>query len=102
VIALFIEHRTLPGRRADVEAVWERIMAPAVRDNRGHVLYAYCADNADPDVICAFQVYGDEAAATAFLQTDAYRLYDAEVRDLLIGPPTVTRLTPRWIKPQRA
>jgi quinol monooxygenase YgiN len=72
VIALFIEHRTLPGRRADVEAVWERIMAPAVRDNRGHVLYAYCADDADPDVICAFQVYGDEAAATAFLQTDAY------------------------------
>ena len=100
--ALFITHRVLPGRRDDVRAVWHRWMAPAITDNPGHVGYTYCLDPADPDVVCAFQVYRSAADAAAFLTTDAYRSYEREVAPLLAGPPEVRPLTPDWSLTRRA
>jgi len=35
-IALFITHRTEPGQRDAVRAIWRRRMAPAVQINDGH------------------------------------------------------------------
>lgn len=96
--ALLITHRTLPGQRAAVRAVWERLMRPAVQANAGHLAYHYCFDPADPDVIHAFQQYRSEQDAAAFLGTDAYRTYERDVAPLLAGPPVVTRLTPQWTK----
>lgn len=56
-IALIIKHRTIPGNRDAVREIWERHMVPAISNNPGHTAYFYCFDNADPDVICAFQHY---------------------------------------------
>lgn len=97
-VALLISHRTRPGRRDDVRAVWERVMAPAVAAHAGHLAYVYCLDEGDADRITAFQVYADAAAAAGFLQTEAYRDYEGEVAALLLGPPEVRRLTPTWSK----
>lgn len=96
--ALFIQHRTRPGQRDAVEAVWRRHMRPAIEANAGHVAYIY-SFGGDPDVIAAFQVYASKAAADAFLASDAYRAYQQEVNDLLDHQPEVTVLEPRWIKP---
>lgn len=97
-LALFIRHKTLPGRREEVAAVWERHMPPAIAANAGHLAYFYCFANSDPDSICAFQQYASADAAEAFLKTTAYQAYLREVEPLLSGPPEVTALTPQWSK----
>lgn len=97
-LALIIRHQTKPGRRDDVQKVWEAHMAPAVDGNPGHVAYFYCFDNADPDAISAFQVYDSAESSQRFLETDAYAAYLREVEPLLSGPPQVTSLTPQWVK----
>jgi quinol monooxygenase YgiN len=97
-LAIMIRHQTKPGARDDVQRVWLRHMAPAVAANEGHVAYFYCFDEADADAITAFQVYTDAEASAAFLKTDAYAAYLAEVEPLLTGPPQVSELVPVWSK----
>lgn len=95
-VALFIKHKTLPGKRAEVRGVCERHMQPAIAGNPGHEAYFYCFDDDDPDSICAFQVYADAEASQVFLGTEGYAAYLKEVEPLLAGPPEVTSLTPVW------
>ena len=58
----------------------------------------YHVDEHDPDVIVAYQRYRDAEAAEAFLRTEAYASYTAEVEPLLAGPPVVTVLRTLWAK----
>ena len=74
-------------------------MAPAIAQNAGHLAYFYCFDDADPDVIVAFQQYASGDDARAFLDTTSYAGYLSEVEALLAGPPQVTTLTSIWSKP---
>jgi quinol monooxygenase YgiN len=96
--AVIIKHKTQPGKRDQVRAVWEKHMAPAVSSNPGHTAYFYCFDNADADAISAFQVYESAEASQQFLTTDSYAAYLLDVEPLLSGPPQVTALTPMWVK----
>jgi quinol monooxygenase YgiN len=95
--AVVIRHTTKPGRRHEVQRVWQRHMQPAIAGNRDHEVYVY-SFGADPDEIVAFQVYASADAARAFLQSPAYATYEAEVANLLEGPPQVELLQPQWIK----
>lgn len=95
---VFLIHRTQPGRREAVRDVWTSHMAPAVSDNDDHLFYFYCFDDADPDVICVFQLYRDADAATAFLDHPNYIQYIAAVEPLLAGPPEFHAATPEWTK----
>ena len=96
--ALFVKHKTLPGKRDEVQKVWLKHMAPAIAANPGHSAYVYCFDNSDPDSICAFQLYASAEASQEFLKTDSYAAYLTEVEPLLSGPPHITALTPQWSK----
>ena len=96
--ALIVKHKTQPGKRDQVRAVWEKHMAPAISANPGHTGYFYCLDNTDPDSISAFQHYVSVEASQAFLKTDSYAAYLKDVEPLLSGPPQVTALTPVWSK----
>ena len=98
MFALIIRHRTKPGRREEVIAVWRRHMAPAIMSNPGHTAYFYCLDNADPDSLYAFQQYASIEASEQFLRTSSYAAYLKEVEPLLAGPPQITALTPVWSK----
>ena len=97
-VVLVVTHRTLPGQREAVRAVWEKHMAPAVAANPGHLAYYYCFDATQPNVIVAFQQYRSADDAATFLQTDAYRAYECEVTILLAGAPQVQRLKAAWSK----
>lgn len=97
-IALFVKHKTLPGKRNEVRKVWEKHMMPAIAANPEHCAYFYCFDNADTDSICAFQLYTGVGASQEFLKTDSYVAYLKEVEPLLSGPPQVTALTTMWSK----
>jgi quinol monooxygenase YgiN len=98
--ALFLQHRTKPGARDTVQAIWRKHMQPAIEANDGHELYVY-SFGADADRICAFQIYASAEHAQAFLKSPAYNAYEAEVGDFLEGPPVVEVLTPQWIKSAR-
>ncbi|MEO6435829.1 MAG: antibiotic biosynthesis monooxygenase [Tepidisphaeraceae bacterium] len=97
-VALFVKHKTQPGKRDQVRRVWERHMQSNIAGNPGHEAYFYCFDNNDPDAILAFQQYSDSAAAQSFLQTASYAAYLKEVEPLLAGPPELTFATPVWVK----
>jgi quinol monooxygenase YgiN len=97
-IGIFIEHRTLPGKRDAVFAIWKRHMAPAIAENPGHLDYFYGLADQDPDTLLVFQRYRDHAAAAAFLQHPSYSAYQAEVERLLQGPPTVRSASIAWTK----
>jgi quinol monooxygenase YgiN len=97
-VALFIKHKTQPGKRDEVRRVWERHMRPNIASNPGHEAYFYCFDDNDADTICAFQQYADSKSSADFLKTDSYAAYLKEVEPLLAGPPQVTSLAPIWIK----
>jgi quinol monooxygenase YgiN len=96
--ALFVRHKTQPGRRDDVRTVWERHMRPSIESNPGHDAYFYGFDDNDPDSICAFQQYASVEASRAFLETAGYAAYLADVTPLLAGPPEVAVITPVWVK----
>ncbi len=97
-VAVLVTHRAHQGQRDAVRAIWEEYLAPVVTSNPGHLSYAYCFDDADPDVICAFQLYRDADAAAAFQLEPGYAAYEKAVAPLLIGAPSVRRLTPQWTK----
>lgn len=96
--AIFIAHRTMPGARERVQAVWQRHMQPAITANPGHLAYHYGFDAADQDVIRVFQLYTDASAAAEFLKSAAYGDYLAEVEPLLLGPPEVAAVDQVWSK----
>jgi quinol monooxygenase YgiN len=95
---LFITHRTRPGQRDAVRAVWERYMRPTIAENPGHVdyFYGYAAD--DADVIRVFQRYVDRDASRIFLSHPSYQAYLDAVAPLLEGPPEVSEATVMWSK----
>ena len=95
---VFIVHKTLPGQREAVKAIWMKHMAPAVSTNEEHLRYHYCFDNGDENTICAFQEYRSPEAARTFLSHPSYGHYLAEVEPLLAGPPVVRSLAPQWTK----
>jgi quinol monooxygenase YgiN len=95
---LFITHRTSPGQREAVRAIWERHMQPAIAGNPGHVAYFYCFAGDDADVIRVFQRYVDRDASEAFLRHPSYLAYLAEVEGLLAGPPEVVEAKVMWSK----
>lgn len=37
--ALFIQHRTLPGKRDEMRQIWERHVKPRVEANSAHLFY---------------------------------------------------------------
>ncbi|MFP7723623.1 putative quinol monooxygenase [Lysobacter sp. A3-1-A15] len=96
--ALFIIHKTKPGKREEVKKVWLRHMAPAIQDNSGHLAYFYTFDSNDPNSICAFQHYESEQAAKDFLSHPNYQAYLVESRELLEQEPRIMSLAPQWVK----
>ena len=96
--AVFITHRTKPGKRSDAEAVWTKIMKPAVEANPDHLAYVYTLPDDEPDVIRAFQLYRNADAAMAFLRTPEYLEYEATVTEHLDGPPQVASAPAAWVK----
>ena len=95
--ALFLQHRTKPGARDEVQRIWQKHMQPAIEGNGGHEVYVY-SFGSDPDRNLRLQVYSSVEEASAFLKSQAYIDYEKEVAPLLEGPPQVEVLRPQWIK----
>lgn len=97
--ALFIRHQALPGRRDEVQRIWERHVKPRVETNAAHEAYYFCHDTDDPDVVCVFQLYSSEAAMRGFLAGEWYPAYLAEVAQVVAAAPQISPANLVWNKP---
>ncbi|RYD21456.1 MAG: antibiotic biosynthesis monooxygenase [Verrucomicrobiaceae bacterium] len=96
--ALFIRHRTKPGQRDNFRRIWEKHVQPRAVANPAHESYYFCFDQADPDVVCVFQLYSSEKAMKEFLSGDWYPGYLAEVAEVVAAPPEITPAALEWSK----
>lgn len=97
--ALFIRHQAQPGRRDDVQRIWERHVRPRVEANPAHEAYYFCYDGSDPDVVCVFQLYSSEAAMQEFLSGSWYSTYLSEISQVVAAPPQISPASLIWAKP---
>jgi quinol monooxygenase YgiN len=95
--AAFVQLRTRPGKREEVQNVWSKHLEPLIRKESGFLAYFYCLRD-EPDSICAFQTYSNRDAAAAFVKTPEYAAYYAEIKPLLLGEAEVTMLEVKWSK----
>jgi quinol monooxygenase YgiN len=100
--ALFIMHKTKPGRRDEVRQVWEKHLRPQIGENAVHEAYFYCYDDNDPDLICVFQLYSDHTGPQEFVKQPWYSAYEKAVAPLLAGKSEFRSATPFWIKSSSA
>ncbi|MDB6070826.1 MAG: Antibiotic biosynthesis monooxygenase [Verrucomicrobiales bacterium] len=96
--ALFIEHRTLPGKRGEMVRIWERHVKPRVEGNPAHLFYFFCEDALDPDVVRVFQLYESDEAMSGFLGGEWYQDYLLEVSAVVIAPPRIFPAPLVWSK----
>lgn len=97
-VALIVRHRTKPGQRDAMRAVWERYIKPNVSQNPGHLAYYFNTVEDDPDGVVAFQIFTDHAAKDAFLASDWYPEYLEEVSPHIAEPPEITTASVAWSK----
>lgn len=97
--ALMIRHKAKPGARDTLRAIWERHVPAYVAGSPGHLIYAYCEDQDDPDVIWAFQIHSDAGSADQFTSQPWYAAYHAETEALLAEPSWFHKAMPVWSKP---
>ncbi len=96
--ALFIQHRTLPGKRGEMQRIWERHVKPRVEGNPAHLFYFFCEDALDPDVVRVFQLYESDEAMNAFPGGAWYQDYLSEVSKVVAAPPVISPAPLVWSK----
>lgn len=96
--ALFIRHKAQPGRRDEVRRIWEKYVKPRAQENPAHEAYYFCFDDADPDTVCVFQLYRDEASMKEFLSGDWYPEYLQAIGEVVAAPPQIMPASLVWAK----
>ncbi|GAB5559795.1 MAG: hypothetical protein SynsKO_14420 [Synoicihabitans sp.] len=97
-VALIVRHKTKPGQRQKMQAVWERFIQPNVRSNPGHLAYYFTEVEGDPDGVLAFQIFASSAAKEAFLKGDWYPQYLDAVSEHVATPPEIISASVIWSK----
>lgn len=95
-VALIVTTTTKPGRRDEVRARYEELLAPRAEANDAQEVVVWCADQHDPDTFHLFEIYADAEALGASAQAPWFGEYMAAVGPLLAGEPTVRMADPVW------
>ena len=96
--ALFIKTRTMPGKRGEVQRLWETHLKDRAQSNPAQEVYFFCLDDDDPDTLLLFEIYNDAAAMAENANSDWFAEYARQVGPLIQGRPEVHRATPVWQK----
>jgi quinol monooxygenase YgiN len=83
--ALFIRHKTKPGRRDEFRRVWEKYARDYLAGSNGQLTYYYCYDDNDPDTVVVFQLAADQASGQEFVKQPWFADYERETAALLAG-----------------
>ncbi|MGB0952683.1 MAG: putative quinol monooxygenase [Planctomycetota bacterium] len=96
--ALFVRHRTKPGMRPRMQAIWAEYVKPRVEANSDHLAYFFCLDAQDEDVVSVFQLFRTAEAVQAFMAGAWYPEYLAAVSEVVMEAPVILEANPSWIK----
>lgn len=97
-LALFIHTRAKPGRREELQALWEKHLQARIESNPVQEVYFFCLDTHDPDAFHLFELCADPAQLEANASAPWFADYMREVEPLLAEPPTVSVTSPAWAK----
>lgn len=97
-VLMVIKGKALAGKRDDIQASFEKHLAPRAEANESQEVVVWAADQADPDAFYLIEIYSDESAAAENSQASWFADYMSETMPLLDGQPDFGTATPRWIK----
>ncbi len=97
-VAMFIRSKAQPGKRDEIQALYQEILAPRAEANDGQEVVVWAADQHDPDTFYLFEMYADAETMGANAQADWFADYMAKAGPLLAGEPEVGMADPRWSK----
>jgi quinol monooxygenase YgiN len=97
-IALILTVRTRAGRRDALHALWDEHLRPRAETNPAQLLYLYCDDANDPDLIHMVEIYADPADMQRNATAPWFAGYMRASAPLLAGTPTMVTARPRWSK----
>ena len=95
-LALVITSRTQPGKRDEVYALYQQMMAPRAADNEAQEVVVWCNVADDPDAFVLFEIYRDHGTFAANASAPWFGEYMASAGPLLASEPEVTMATPAW------
>ena len=96
--ALFVRHVAKPGKRDEVQRIWEKYARDYIAGKDGQLSYYYCYDDNDPDTVVVFQLAADQAVGQDFIKQPWFAAYERETAALLAGPSEFRTATPQWVK----
>lgn len=97
-LALFISSKAQPGKRDEVFALYQEMLAPRAEENDAQEVVAWCADQHDPDAFYLFEIYRDADSFGQNAQSEWFAEFMAASGPLMAGEPTVGMANPLWSK----
>lgn len=97
-LAMIIKTKAKPGKRDEIQALYEELLAPRAVENEAQEAVAWCADQHDPDTFYLFEIYRDGEAMGTNAQAPWFGEYMAKVGPLLAGEPDVGMASLEWAK----
>lgn len=95
-VAMFIKSKAQPGKREEILALYQEILAPRAEANDRQEVVVLAVDQHDPDAFYLFEIYADAEALGANAQSDWFADYMAKAGPLLAGEPEVGMASPAW------
>lgn len=89
-LAMMVSGTTKPGKREELRALFERLLAPAAQANDAQRFVAFCLDHREPDRFFLFEIYSSAAAMQANAQNPAFAEYMQASMPLLSAPPEMS------------
>jgi len=91
-VVIFTRLTAAPGRGSDLLRILEEL-AIATRAEPGNEIFVVHTARDDPDVVLGYEVFRDDDALTAHRATDAVRVAQDRLGDLLAEAPVITYAT---------
>lgn len=88
-VVIFTRLVATPGRGDELLAILDDL-AVATRAEPGNEVFVVHAARDEPDVVLGYEVFVDDDALTTHRATDAVRVAQERLPDVLAEPPTIT------------
>lgn len=95
-LALIITSRAAAGKRDEVFALYEELLAPRAEADDDQQVVVWVDDQQDPDTFHLFELYADAAAFGRNAEAEWFADYMDRAGPLLAAEPQVTMGRPRW------
>ena len=96
-VVIFTRLTAKPGRRGELLTAFDALFQ-AVGDEPGTEVFAMHAARDDPDAVCFYEVYRDDASLAVHRESPALHDIVGRLGDLIAGAPEVTYALPRRAK----